>query len=30
VTMPWEVFRAYGDTSLLENMYPTMTKQCVS
>ena len=27
VTMPWQVYRAYGDTALLESMYPTMTKQ---
>jgi alpha-L-rhamnosidase len=27
VTLPWEVYRAYNDTFLLENMYPTMTKQ---
>jgi hypothetical protein len=27
VTMPWEVYRTYGDTSLLASMYPTMQKQ---
>ena len=27
VTLPWEVYRSYGDTSLLESMYPTMQKQ---
>ena len=27
VTLPWEVYRAYGDTSLLANMYPTMQRQ---
>jgi alpha-L-rhamnosidase len=27
VTLPWEVYRTYNDTSLLEIMYPTMIKQ---
>ena len=27
VTLPWQVYRTYGDTSLLASMYPTMQKQ---
>ena len=27
VTLPWEVYRTYGDTSLLQAMYPTMRQQ---
>jgi alpha-L-rhamnosidase len=27
VTLPWEVYRTYGDTSLLLDMYPTMQRQ---
>ena len=27
VTLPWEVYRTYGDTCLLRDMYPTMQKQ---
>ena len=27
VTLPWQVYRTYGDTTLLASMYPTMKKQ---
>ena len=27
VTMPWQMYREYGDEALLDSMYPTMTRQ---